>query len=111
MSTTIKAEYVQDNEFADLIANNQLVVVDYTAPWCGPCKAISPLIDRLATDYQDKAVVVKVDIDENPETTKKYGIRSIPAILVFRQGEVVETLIGKASYEIFSNAVEKQLRL
>lgn len=111
MSTTIKAEYVQDNEFADLIANNQLVVVDYTAPWCGPCKAIAPLIDRLATDYQDKAVVVKVDIDENPETTKKYGIRSIPAILVFRQGEVVETLIGKASYEIFSNAVEKQLRL
>ena len=111
MSTTIEAQYIQENEFEQLIGENDLVVVDYTAPWCGPCRVVAPFIDRLATDYQDRVKVVKIDIDQNPNNPKQYGVRSIPTVLVFRQGQVVETLVGKASYEIFSNAVEKQLRL
>ena len=111
MSATIEATYIQQNEFPQLIGENELVVVDYTAPWCGPCRVIAPLMDRLATEYQGKVTVVKVDIDQNSDNAKQYGVRSIPTVLIFKNGQVVETLVGKASYEIFSNAVEKQLRL
>ena len=111
MSTTIEATYVQQEEFEQLITSNDIVVVDYTAVWCGPCRVVAPLMDRLATEYEGKAKIVKVDIDQNPDNAKKYGVRSIPTVLVFKSGEVAETLVGKASYEVFSNAVEKQLRL
>ena len=110
MSTEIAATYVQQEDFEQLITNNDIVVVDYTAVWCGPCRVVAPLMDRLATEYQGKAVVVKVDLDQNPDNPKQYGVRSIPTVLIFNKGEVAETLVGKASYEVFSNAVEKQLR-
>ena len=109
MSTNPQASYVQKDEFDQIISSNDLVVVDYTAPWCGPCRVVAPLIDRLAAEYEEKAVVVKVDIDQNSEISKKYGVRSIPTILIFKNGEVVETLVGKASYEIFTTALEKHL--
>lgn len=111
MSNSIEAQYIQEQEFDQLIAENDLVVVDYTAPWCGPCRAVAPLIDRLATDYEGKATVVKIDIDQNPENPKKYRVRSIPTVLFFKQGNLVHTIVGKASYEMFSNVVEKQLKL
>ena len=110
MSTKIEATYIQQEDFEQLITNNEVVVVDYTAVWCGPCRVVAPLMDRLATEYQGKAVVVKVDLDKNPDNPKKYGVRSIPTVLIFKNGEVAETLVGKASYEVFSNAVEKQLK-
>ena len=83
MSITIQAEYIQESDFEQLIQNENLVVVDYTATWCGPCRLISPLIDRLAEEYQGKAKVVKIDIDQNPNNAKQYGIRSIPTVLIF----------------------------
>ena len=103
--------YVQQNEFSQLINKNELVVVDYTASWCGPCRVIAPMMDRLATEYKEKIIVVKVDIEQNPDNVKQYGIRSIPTVLIFKNGGVAETLVGKATYEIFKNAVEKQLEL
>ena len=111
-STTSKtAQYVQSNELDQLLASEKLVVVDYTATWCGPCRLISPSIDRLATEYADLASVVKIDIDKNKDNAKKYGIRSIPAVLVFKEGELVENLVGKLPYETYSNALETHLRL
>lgn len=109
MSTNSQASYVQQDEFDQIISSNDLVVVDYTAPWCGPCRVVAPLIDRLAAEYEEKAAVVKIDIDQNSDNSKKYGVRSIPTVLIFKNGEVVETLVGKASYEIFSNALKKHL--
>ena len=111
MTSLTQADYVEQSEFDQLIADNKFVLVDYTAPWCGPCKVISPLIDKLAEEYCDRVKVVKVDIDQNPENAKQYGIRSIPAILVFRDQEVVENLFGLQSYEALSNILEMQLRL
>jgi len=105
-----QANYIQQDEFDQIIANNNLVVVDYTAPWCGPCKVVAPLIDKLAEEYDGKAAVVKIDIDQNPDNPKQFGVRSIPAVLIFKQGEVVETIVGKTSYEVFSNKLEEQLR-
>lgn len=108
-STT--AQYVQSDEFEQLLASEKLVVADYTATWCGPCRLVSPLMDRLATEYSDRATVVKIDLDQNKDNAKKYGIRSIPAVLVFKDGELAENLVGKLPYETYSNALETQLRL
>ena len=111
MSTTIKAAYIQQEQFEELINQEKPVVVDYTATWCGPCRLVAPLIDQLAEDYQGKAEVVKVDLDQNKGNAKQYNIRSIPTILIFKNGQEVERIVGRATYEQFSNALEKQLRL
>lgn len=111
MTSITQANFVEQSEFSKAITDNQIVMVYYTAPWCGPCKVITPLIDKLAEEYCDRVSVIKVDIDQNPENAKQYGIRSIPAILVFRDGEVVENLFGLQSYEALSNVLEIQLRL
>jgi thioredoxin 1 len=104
------AAYVQDeNQFQELLSHDWPVVVDYTATWCGPCRVIAPLIDKLAEEYEGRATVVKLDLDKNKDNAKRYGIRSIPAVLIFKQGEVVENLVGKAGYEVFSEALEKHL--
>jgi thioredoxin 1 len=104
-----KAAFVENTEFEQLIACEVPVVIDYTATWCGPCRVIAPLMDRLAEEYVGRVKVVKMDIDKNKDNAKKFGIRSIPAVLIFKQGEVAERLIGVASYETFSEALEKHL--
>ncbi|MDJ0731043.1 MAG: thioredoxin [Crocosphaera sp.] len=104
-----KATFIQDNEINELLADSLPVVVDYTATWCGPCRVISPFIDQLAKEYEGRAKVFKIDLDQNKENAKKYGIRSIPAVLIFKGGEVVEHLVGKANYETFKEALEKHL--
>jgi thioredoxin 1 len=104
-----KAAFVQGTEFDELLTNAIPIVVDFTATWCGPCRVIAPLIDQLAKEYEGRAQVVKLDLDHNKDTAKKYSVRSIPAVLIFKNGELVENLVGKASYETFSQALEKHL--
>ncbi|PZD72881.1 Thioredoxin [Acaryochloris thomasi RCC1774] len=99
--------YVQENDFDALIANETLTVVDFTASWCGPCRKISPLMDQLAEEFPDKATVVKLDIDQAKAIAKKYAVRSIPAVLMFKAGETVENIVGVKPYETFSEAVSK----
>ncbi|MGB5637296.1 MAG: thioredoxin domain-containing protein [Waterburya sp.] len=110
-TTPITAQYVQSDEFDQLLASEKLLVVDYTASWCGPCRVVSPLIDRLATEYAERATVVKFDIEHDKDNPKKYGIRSIPAVLVFKDGELVGNFVGKIPYETYSNALETHLKL
>ena len=102
-----KAPFVQDSELNQLISQNLPVVVDYTASWCGPCKVISPFIDQLAEQYEGRAKVVKVDLEQNRENASKYHIKSIPAVLYFKDGELVDTLVGKATYETFAQTLDK----
>ncbi|MGD1919022.1 MAG: thioredoxin [Pleurocapsa sp.] len=96
MTSVTKANFVDSEKLEQLITEEKLVLVDYTATWCGPCKVIAPLIDRLATEYSDRVTIVKVDLDQNQESAKKYGIRSIPAVLVFKDGEIVEIVFGSS---------------
>ncbi|NJR64466.1 MAG: thioredoxin [Leptolyngbyaceae cyanobacterium CRU_2_3] len=103
------AAYIQDNDFDALITDETLVVVDCTASWCGPCRKIAPLIDQLAEAYEGRAKVVKLDLDQNKRVASKYSIRSIPAVMLFKNGELVENLVGVAPYETFTSAVEKHL--
>ncbi len=73
---------------------NALVVLDFWAEWCGPCRAVGPILDQIASEHSDKLSIVKLNVDDNPETAMKYGITSIPAMKVYRGGEVVKTVIG-----------------
>ena len=104
------ATFIQDEtEFDSLLANESLLVVDCTASWCGPCKLVAPLMDQLADQYTDRVKVFKLDLDANKPVAKRFGIRSIPAVMLFKGGELVETLIGVKPYEEFSGAVERFL--
>ncbi|TVQ22407.1 MAG: thioredoxin [Leptolyngbya sp. DLM2.Bin15] len=104
------ADYIQNEaEFDALLSSESLLVVDCTATWCGPCKLIAPLIDQLADDYSDRAKVLKLDLDANKEVAKRYGIRSIPAVMFFQKGDVAETIVGAKKYEDYSAALDKYL--
>ncbi len=104
------AAYIQDEaEFDALLAAEPLLVVDCTATWCGPCKVVSPLIDQLAGEYSDRAKVFKLDLDANKAVAKRFSVRSIPAVMIFKQGELIETIVGVKPYEEFSGAVDRNL--
>ena len=87
-----------------------VVLVDFWAEWCGPCKVIAPTIDELARDYEGKAVIAKVDVDSNPELAQKFGIRSIPNLKILKDGKVVDEIVGVANKKQIEKALEKQLR-
>ena len=90
MSIAVK----DDNFEAEVLKSDMPVLVDFWAPWCGPCKALSPLIDELANELGEKIKVVKVNIDEAPDAPTKYGVRGIPTLIVFKDGKVVDTRVG-----------------
>jgi thioredoxin len=94
---------VTDSTFENEIINSpKLGVVDFWAPWCGPCIALGPTIDQLAKEYEGKVNVAKINVDENPETSIKFGITSIPCVLFFKDGKLVDKQVGvapKAAYE------------
>ena len=86
---------ITDANFEETVANSEMpIVVDFWAEWCGPCKMIAPIMEQLADEYVDKFKVGKLDVDENRATAMKYGIRSIPTMLVFKDGEVAEQIVG-----------------
>ncbi len=94
---------VSDSDFESEVLNaDQPVLVDFWAEWCGPCRQIAPIIKQIADDYDNRVKVVKLNVDESPQTAGKYDIRSIPTVLAFKDGQVVEQLTGarpKASFE------------
>ena len=88
---------VTDQDFDETVKSSvQLAVVDFWASWCGPCRTIEPIVDELAEEYKDKVKVYKLDVDANPRSTTTYSVRSIPSILFFKRGSVVDTVIGSA---------------
>ena len=89
------ARDVTDATFdTEVLASSKPIMVDFWAEWCGPCRAVSPILDQIATEHSDKIEVVKLNVDDNPDTAMKYQITSIPTMKVFRGGEVVKTVIG-----------------
>ncbi len=104
------AEYLKDEAELDAaLKDESVLVVDCTASWCGPCKLVAPLMDQLADEYDGKAKVLKLDLDDNKAVAKRFGIRSIPAVMMFKNGELVDTLVGVKPYSTFSEAVTSYL--
>ncbi|MEM9005583.1 MAG: thioredoxin [Cyanobacteria bacterium P01_F01_bin.86] len=104
------ATFIENEEtFDSLLESETILVVDCTATWCGPCKLVAPLMDRLAEDYGDRVKVFKLDLDANRAVAKRFNVKSIPAVMFFKQGELVETLIGVKPYETFTGALENLL--
>ncbi|WP_367389787.1 thioredoxin [Lewinella sp. LCG006] len=99
-----------DNNFQDTaLAEGKVSVVDFWAEWCGPCRMIGPIIEELANDYGDKVLVGKVDVDSNPEVSMEYGVRSIPTILIIKDGEVVDKHVGVTTKEALAGKINKYL--
>jgi thioredoxin 1 len=104
------AIFIQDEaEFDALLAAEPLMVVDCTATWCGPCKLVAPMMDMLAEEYEERAKVFKLDMDSNKPIAKRFEVKSIPAVMIFKQGELVEKVVGAKPYAEFVAALEKFL--
>lgn len=94
---------------ADVLKSDKLVLVDFWAPWCGPCKMLAPTLEAVATEYADSVQVVKIDVDENQQTPAKLGVRGIPALFLYRNGEVVAQKIGAMTKSTMTAWVESNL--
>jgi thioredoxin 1 len=100
---------LNDSNFDQAINSEKPVLVDFWAEWCGPCKMIGPLVEELAGDYEGKAVVAKLNVDENPQVTARFGVRSIPTLLVFKNGQVVDKQVGAVPKSVLSQKLQAQV--
>lgn len=106
MSNVINAN---EADFQDAISGSEPVLVDFWAAWCGPCKAIAPALEDLANEYQGRAKIVKVNIDDNPNIAAQFGIRSIPTLFVFKDGQKVDAIIGGRPKSELAGFLDKHL--
>lgn len=103
------ATQVNDASFDAVVLQSQLpVLVDFWAPWCGPCRAIGPIIEELAAEYEGKLLVAKLNVDESPAMPSKYGIRAIPTLILFKNGEIVEQVTGAVSKANIVTMIEQK---
>jgi thioredoxin 1 len=99
--------FTDDNFSTEVLKSDLPVVVDFWATWCGPCRMIAPIMEELAEKYEGKVKIGKLDVDENQQTAIKYGVRSIPTVLILKGGEVIDTVIGAVPKTMFIEKIQK----
>ena len=104
-----KIQTITDGNFDQTISGGKPVLVDFWAEWCAPCRRIAPLVEELATDYDGKVVIGKMNVDDNPNTPFKFGIRGIPTLLLFKGGQVVEQVVGVTDKTTLKKAIDKHV--
>ncbi len=103
------ATQITDATFAESVLKSDIpVLLDFWAPWCGPCRAVAPIIDELATEYEGKVLIAKMNVDENPTTPAKFGIRAIPTLIIFKGGEVVEQVTGAITKDALKEKLDQK---
>ena len=101
---------ITDANYEQYASSGQLVVIDFWAPWCGPCRTIAPIIDELAKAYEGKAIVGKLNVDENPEVCEEFGIRNIPSILFIKNNVLLDKQVGGSSKNVLASKIEELLK-
>ncbi|MEY4768233.1 MAG: hypothetical protein RL637_872, partial [Pseudomonadota bacterium] len=103
--------HVNDADFDTKVLKSPLpVLLDYWAPWCGPCKMIAPILEAVAPDYKDKLLIAKINIDDNPQAAQRYGVRGIPTLMLFKNGEVEATKVGALSKTDLIKFIDNNLK-
>lgn len=100
---------ITDSNYKEILAESKPVVIDFWAPWCGPCKMVGPIIDELATEYEGKAIIGKCDVDDNDDVASEFGIRNIPTVLFFKDGQLVDKQVGSAPKGIYAAKIDALL--
>lgn len=101
---------IKDNEFESEVLNSKLpVIIDFWAEWCGPCRMLAPILDQLSEEMEGKVKIVKMNIDENPETPSKFGVRGIPTMLLFKEGKQIATKVGVQSKNVLQEWINSSL--
>lgn len=101
---------ITDNNYKEILSEGKPLVIDFWAPWCGPCRMVSPIIDELAAEYEGKVVIGKCDVDENGDMAADFGIRSIPTVLFFKDGQLVDKQVGSAPKPTYVAKIEALLK-
>lgn len=104
-----KVQQINDADFDSVISSETPSLVDFWAPWCGPCKAIGPVVEDLAVEYDGKITIVKMNVDDNPVTPGKFGIRAIPTLILFKNGEVVDQITGAVGKSQLVDLIKKAI--
>ncbi|MBP6436576.1 MAG: thioredoxin [Paludibacteraceae bacterium] len=103
------AKKFTESNFEELLQNNVVVVADFWAEWCGPCRMITPIVEELASAYEGKVLIGKVNVDEEGDLATKYGIRNIPTVLFFKNGQIVDKQVGAAGKNVFEDKINALL--
>ena len=110
MSDSTLVKEVSDSGFqTDVLGSEVPVLVDFWAPWCGPCRMVAPIVDEVAAKYEGQVKVLKLNVDDNPNSASEYGVRSIPTLLIFKDGKVADTVVGAVPASTLSSTLEKYL--
>jgi len=99
-------KFTDDNFQTEVLESDKLVLVDFYADWCGPCRMMAPIIDELANEYEESVKIGKLNVDENPETTRKYRVMTIPNMIIFKNGEAVDNVVGVVSKNVLKEKIE-----
>jgi thioredoxin 1 len=109
MTTSQAVREITDQDFEQLMSSDQPVFVDFWAPWCGPCRVVGPIVEELAPSYEGKAVITKMNVDENQNVPQKFGVTSIPTLMIFKNGQLVDRAVGAMPKMMLQKFIDKNI--